>query len=382
MKFKVNKKEISKVVKEVARAVDSRISIDILKNILISIDDDSKQVIMVGKNAMFSIKSSLNTAEVMSPGKIAVRGDMFMSTLDSSRGEKITFETKEESGRAVVKTDAGGSYRIPIMNADMFPEVAKLESEKATISIGSSELATAISQAVSTSDSKSETRYAHGINMKSVGCDLVFTGTDARTGFSRAIIKQKEPLLPFDVFVPRESLGAVVSLLSSVDIPVTITIYDRFIIFKSSDMMISSQLYDLKYPNVESRILRDEQVNSEFEVDKDDFIASLKGIINIASKDSHIGSKVTITVKQDGNMVLGIETDSASAEEVVGVSIKKTDKDFSIEIDGAYLVRCLSSFDSGKILVKYGCVSSAGVIKMTPSTSDLVMATVIGTNKN
>ena len=351
MKFKGDKKQFLQALKEVSKAVDSKSSIDILKNVLVTALEGSGIVELTGYNYTICIQTGF-PATIVESGKITVRADMLLSTLDLSRGDSFVFGLKDGDTRAKLKTDSG-NYQIHVVDCDMYPDVSRSKQVKSKFSVSSSDLARVFKQAVASCDTKDTREFMHGVHVSAKDNEIYFTGASWK-GTTIAFIKFPEPVDEFQFIVMKDTISNLLSSLpSAADLPVFVALYDNAVAFDFSGTSITSRLLNLNYPDVRKRIVSEEVACCGFDVGVNDLMSAAKSIVNISGKDKSIGTKIKLTLTEEDSLIVSTQIDVASGEERVNVFNKTKPCACEAVLDGSVLMSFLSVFDSSTVRFRY-----------------------------
>ena len=125
MEFKVNSKELEKLLSKIIPAVPTRTSMPILENFLFEVKDG--QLTIYATDLEISLKSSLNIVADENI-KIVVPARLLNDVVRSLKDTTIHFKLLANKKINIV-TDVG-KYTISYLDADEFPEIPSVEADK------------------------------------------------------------------------------------------------------------------------------------------------------------------------------------------------------------------------------------------------------------
>lgn len=350
MKFTASKKNALPILKEVNKAVDSKSTTHILRNILFVAEEDVVKV--VGYNNLISIEGSFK-AEVKEKGKLAILGDIFISAIELSNGDDFTLTLKAGESRADIKTGKG-QYKVAVMSAEDFPDLPSINKEGSIeITTTTGNIGRLIEKTIFASDVKDERVFVQGVNVKTDGNKICFSGVNSQL-MARTFIEEKNfDYGNFAVTIHKSVFEDLKGILPSADVPMVVKIDNKRIMFEFIDTRMIGRLLDINYPDktIDKKIKECSDFESYISINSAELLGAVKCILNISSKDLRRGDIVLQTM---GNtMMVKSETDMASGEETIEM-IEKVGKDFKCLINGLHLSKCLSSLDSESVKIKHG----------------------------
>jgi len=249
MEFKVNSKELEKLLTKIIPAVPTRTPMSILENFLFEIKDSSLTIIAT--DLEISMKSSINIV-ADSDISIVVPAKLTHDILKSLGDTTVNFEITDNN-KINLKTD-NGEYSISYLEADEYPEVPKFptgEDEINEVKINGLELKNAF-DTTSFAMSKEEMRPAMMGTLFEFDEDgLRFVATDGHR-LSNLLKKTVKTDIEEKYVVPEKAISVLQKILDEKDI--TMFMSNTHISFKLNDIELITRLIGQKYPEYRSVI--------------------------------------------------------------------------------------------------------------------------------
>ncbi len=249
MEFKVNSKELEKLLTKIIPAVPTRTPMSILENFLFEIKEGSLTIIAT--DLEISMKSSINIVSendisIVVPAKLTY--DIIKSLGDTT----VSFEITDNS-KINLKTD-NGEYSISYLSAEEYPEIPNFPTETDDIneiSINGLELKNAF-DTTSFAMSKEEMRPAMmGTLLEFEEDGLRFVATD---GHRLSNLQKKNIIAEIDdkYVVPEKAISVLQKILDEKEIKMFMS--NTHISFKLNDIELITRLIGQKYPEYRSVI--------------------------------------------------------------------------------------------------------------------------------
>lgn len=259
MEFKVNSKELEKVLTKIIPAVPTRTPMVILENFLFEIKDG--MLTIIATDLEISMKSSISIVatediSIIVPAKLTY--DVIKSLGDTSVNFEIT-----DNHKINIKTDSG-EYSISYLEAEEYPEIPSFptnEDDIKEIKMNGLELKNAF-DTTSFAMSKEEMRPAMmGTLLEFEEDGLRFVATDGHR-LSNLLKKTIKPEIDIEekYVVPEKAISVLQKILDNKDINVYIS--KTHISFKLDDIELITRLIGQKYPEYRSVI----PLENEFEL--------------------------------------------------------------------------------------------------------------------
>jgi len=259
MEFKVNSKELEKLLTKIIPAVPTRTPMPILENFLFEIKDN--QLTIIATDLEISMKSSLNIIadqdiSIVVPAKLT--HEVLKSLSDTTVNFIIT-----DNKKINIITDSG-EYSISYLNGEEYPEiptVPKEEDDIKEILINGYDLKNAF-DITSFAMSKEEMRPAMmGTLLEFEEDGLRFVATDGHR-LANLLKKTIKPEIKIEekYVIPEKAISVLQKILDEKDVKLYIS--NTHISFKLNDIELITRLIGQKYPEYRSVI----PLENEFEL--------------------------------------------------------------------------------------------------------------------
>ncbi|GBD91737.1 DNA polymerase III subunit beta [bacterium BMS3Abin04] len=259
MEFKVNSKELEKILARVFPAVPSRTPMPILENFLFDISNGSLTI--YATDLEISLKSSLNIVTEENT-KILLPAKLLYDVVRSLKDTTLNFEILP-NGRINLTTEHG-QYSLSYLDSEDFPDIPSFPDKSNDgedineISIGGSDLKYALEKS-SFALSKEEMRPAM------MGALFDFSGEGFRIvatdGHRLVDFLRKDISVDFNeqYIVPEKAITVLLKLLDERDVKVYLS--KTHISFSLNDIELISRLIKHKYPDYKSVIPLENEFN-------------------------------------------------------------------------------------------------------------------------
>ncbi len=342
MEFKVNSKELEKLLTKIIPAVPTRTPMPILENFLFEIKDGLLTI--YATDLEISLKSSINivTEENMN---IVVPAKLLFDVVKSFGDTTINFDIAE-NGRLNLKTD-NGQYTLSYLDSDEYPEIPsfpdKIEDDSlAEISINGMELKNAFER-TSFAMSKEEMRPAMMGTLFEFSEDgLRFVATDGHR-LVNLLNKKIQSGIEDQYIVPEKAISVLQKVLDEKDVKLYLS--KTHISFKLNDIELITRLIGQKYPDYRSVI----PLENEFEmkIKTKEIHDTIKRMM-LFSTSSTRRVKFSIT---KSNLEISAEDLDIGASGKENISCDFKGEDLDIGFNSAYVNDILGHLSSEKEIV-------------------------------
>jgi len=367
MEFKVNSKELEKLLSKIIPAVPTRTPMPILENFLFEVKDG--QLTIYATDLEISLKSSLNIVADENI-KMVVPARLLNDVVRSLKETTIHF--KLMSNKKINMVTDTGKYTISYLDADEFPEIPSVEADKNAkdinqVSINGTDLRLAFEKSAFAM-SKEEMRPAMmGTLFEFTDDGLRFVATD---GHRLVNILNKNVKAAFNqqYVVPERAVSVLMKVLDEKDVKINLT--KTYVSFKLNDMELITRLIAQKYPDYASVI----PLENEFlmKVNTTDIHDSIKRMMLFSTTSTR---RVKFSIKNDSLEISAEDLDiGASGEEKVICEYKGDE--IEIGFNSAYVNDILSHMGSEEeIIFKLHSATKAVIIEpvQKKENQDLMM---------
>ena len=257
MEIEVTQEKLSKALNNVSRIAVGRVTLPVLNNVLIRVDN--KKVSLITTNLDMAVVDYLPVSDSRDgvttvPARLLAE---FVSNLP--RGEKIKITAE---GTKVTINAGKYSSTINGSPADDFPELPEINEETAVVfKVGADEFKNGI-QSVSVASSNDLSRPAlTGIYFNTFDKTLAIAATDGYRLAVRKLIKNVQSEIK--VIVPATTLQEVLRAMSDNTEEVEISFNEDLVRFRLGEVEIISKLIDASFPDYQRLIPKDNDIKLE-----------------------------------------------------------------------------------------------------------------------
>ncbi len=358
MEFKVNSKELEKLLSKIIPAVPSRTPMPILENFLFEVKDGLLTV--YATDLEISLKSSLKIAAEENL-KILLPAKLLYDVVKSLKDTTIRFDI-QSSGKANLNTDHG-KYNLSYLDTEEYPDIPDfpgedLEKEDLNeISMNGTDLRFAFEKS-SFAVSKEEMRPAMmGTLFEFTDEGLRFVATD---GHRLVNLLNKNIKLDVEVryILPERATSVLLKILDEKDVKIFLS--KTHMSFKLNEYELISRLIKQKYPDYSSVI----PLENEFamEVNTKEIHDAIKRMMLFSTSNTR---RVKFSISED-NLEISAEDLDLGASGTENITCKYTGDPIEIGFNSAYVNDVLShlSFEE-KIVFKLHSATKAVIILPT-----------------
>jgi len=356
MEFKVNSKELEKLLNKIIPAVPTRTPMPILENLLFEVKDGSLTI--YATDLEISLKSSINivTEENI---KIVVPAKLLYDVVRSLGDTSITFEATK-SGKINIVTE-NGKYTLSYLDPEEYPEIPSFPPENADsekidqFTMSGLELKYAFEK-TSFAMSKEEMRPAMmGTLLELTDDGLRFVTTDGHRLVN--LLKKNVSITIRDQFiVPERAVSVLLKILDEKDVSVYLS--KTHVSFTLDDMELITRLIGQKYPDYNSVI----PFENEFmlKVNTKELHDAIKRMMLFSSSNTR---RVKFSIKENSLEISAEDLDlGASGEEKIHCEYKGDQ--IEIGFNSAYVNDILSHMVSEKeIILKLHSPTKAVIVE-------------------
>ncbi len=367
MEFKVNSKELEKLLGKIIPAVPTRTPMPILENFLFEVKDGLLTI--YATDLEISLKSSLSIAtednvKLVVPARLL--NDIVRSLSDTTIHFKLTSNKKIN-----LITDTG-KYVISYLDPDEFPDIPSVTEDKNVkdineVVINGVELRQAFEK-TSFAMSKEEMRPAMmGTLFEFTDDGLRFVTTDGHR-LVNMLKKNIKANFNQQYVVPERAVSVLLKILDEKDVKIYLT--KSYISFKLNDIELITRLIAQKYPDYTSVI----PMENEFalKINTKDIHNSIKRMMLFSTSTTR---RVKFSIKKESLEISAEDLDiGASGEEKV--VCEYSGDDLEIGFNSAYVNDVLNHLsDNEEIIFKLHSPTKAVIIEpvVKKENQDLMM---------
>lgn len=363
MEFKVNSKELEKLLSKIIPAVPNRTPMPILENFLFEVKDG--QLTIYATDLEISLKSSLNIVAEENI-KIVVPARLLNDVVRSLKDTTIHFKLMANKKINII-TDMG-KYTISYLDADEFPEIPSVELDKNAkdineVIINGMELRHAFEKCAFAM-SKEEMRPAMmGALFEFTDDGLRLVTTDGHR-LVNMLNKNIKAAFNMQYVVPERAVTVLSKILDEKDVKIHLT--KTYVSFKLNDIELITRLIAQKYPDYSSVI----PLENEFQmkVNTKEIHESIKRMMLFSTSSTR---RVKFSINKDALEISAEDLDiGASGEEKVVCEYQGDD--LEIGFNSAYVNDVLSHLTTEEnIIFKLHSSTKAVVIEPVQKKENL-----------
>ena len=332
MEFKVNSKELEKLLTKIIPAVPSRTPMPILENFLFEVKDG--RLTIYATDLEISLKSSLN---IVSNENISlvVPAKLLYDVVRTLKETSIHFKTMP-NGKLNLTTD-NGKYTLSYLDPEEYPEIPSIsagsEEDINQVTISGTDLKRALEK-TSFAMSKEEMRPAMMgtlFDFEEEGLRLVATDGHRLVNLLMSNIKNQ---MDDQYVIPEKAISVLIKILDEKDVKVYLS--KTHVSFILSDIELITRLIAQKYPDYASVI----PLENEFRMNlkTKDLLEAIKRMMLFSTSSTR---RVKFSVKKDSLEISAEDLDiGASGEEKVVCEYQGDD--IEIGFNSAYVNDVLS----------------------------------------
>jgi len=343
MEFKVNSKELEKLLSKIIPAVPTRTPMPILENFLFEIKDG--QLTVYATDLEISLKSSLKIVSEENI-KLLLPAKLLYDIIKSLSETTIRFEILS-SGKVNLSTDQG-KYNLSYLDHEEFPEIPNFPNEAVDkeelneITINGSDLRFAFEK-TSFAMSKEEMRPAMmGTLFEFTEDGLRFVTTDGHR-LVNLMNKKVKAGITTQYVLPERAVSVLLKILDEKDVKIYLS--KSHMSFKLNEYELISRLIKQKYPDYSSVI----PLENEFELEID-----TKEIHNVIKRMMLFSTSNTRRVKfsiKENNLEVSAEDLDLGASGTENIMCKYKGEPLEIGFNSSYVNDVLSHLGSEKNII-------------------------------
>lgn len=360
MRLSCLQENLARGLSTVQRAVNTRTTLPITQNVLIS--TDQSQLKLSATNLEIAITTWLG-AQVEEEGSITIPARLLTEFVASLPSERIDIEsTAQPKGLAL--QCASFEAHINGTDAEDFPPIPNVDSGVVG-KIDPKVLRDAITHVAFAAATEDSRPVLTGVKVEITGDDFTFAAAD---GFRLAVYKGKlAEALPEEInfIIPSKAMQEVSRAIASQEdlVEFTVTPNKSQALFKLNNVEIVSQLIQGTFPNYSQLI--PQSYGTRAVVGLDDFLRATRTASIFAKDGSGI---VRLQMSGGDNGSTGRLRISSRAEELGDnqgeISAQVEGDDSKIAFNAKYLSEVLDVLGSGEVALETTSPSSPGVLKL------------------
>lgn len=365
MKFVCAQSELSNQLSLVSKAVPSRPNRPVLGNVLMSVDEATQQVTLVGFDEAMGIQTSFS-AQVEEGGVLTLPAKLLVDIVSRLPAEDIVVD-EDANEPTVTLTCSAGQYQVRGLSAEDYPSLPTPEGGE-TAALPADALLDGLRGSLFATSSDETKQVLTGVHLTAETELLEFAATD---GHRLAVVQTADtqsdeedgapPQLTVNVTVPARALRELERMLQGYgsNAPITLHLDPTQVMFELGHQRLTTRLLEGQYPNY--RQLIPKQFVRQMTIDRRQLIASLERIAVLAGQKNDIVKLTLDSIQQ--TLTLSVEAQEVgSGRESLPAQI--TGDDLEIAFNVRYLLDGLKAFPSNEVQMQ--CNSSTSPSILTP----------------
>ncbi|MBW3569339.1 DNA polymerase III subunit beta [Candidatus Parcubacteria bacterium] len=345
MKLQATQENLSRALNSVARVASSRSTLPILSNVLVKTVDNRLCVAATDLN--IAITHYIGT-KISDSGAITVPARLMQDFVASLPPGVIDLTL--EGTKLNIKTDRHDST-INGTSAEDFPIMPKIK-KGTSWSVVSKDLKKALTQTAIAASHDEARPVLTGVNFHTENNHLYAVATDGYRLAEKQAAKLKEEI---SITVPASAINDLLRVIDDSDEEIQIINDDQQILFKGSDIELTTRLIDGSYPDYKKLI--PEQFGVQAETGKKELIDTVKTSSLFARESA-------------GSVVLEVEENNVNVRSIASqlgkntaASKAKTKGTGQITLNARYMIDALGATDSEKVFIGFNGKLEPLVIK-------------------
>ena len=336
MKIKVTQDKLSKALNNVSRIAIGKVTLPILNNVLIRVDN--KKVSLITTNLDMAVVdflpvSSSEDGVVTVPAKLLAE---FVSNLP--KGEAVEISSDDTK-----VTISAGKYSSTINGsiADDFPELPEINEDTAvTYKIGTDEVKASVAQVIIASSNDLTRPALTGVYFNTDGGCLAIAATDGyRLAEKKLIDKVKSEV---KAIVPASSLQEVLRSINDDVEEIEISFNEDLVRFRLGEVEVVSKLIDASFPDYQKLIPKDCNIKVSLKREELSRVTKLAALF----ARSVGGAIICETVTPDIFSVKSIANEFGENDSQIETSVEQAGK---INLNSRFLLDALNALEEPEI---------------------------------
>lgn len=360
MIFSCEKQDLLNAVSTVMKAAATKSSVPVLEGILLSTDDNS--LVLTANDLSMGIECKI-PAEVKVNGSVVASDAKIFAEIVRKLPDDIIYFEVSENLNTVIKCQKS-VYNIIGLNPAEFPELPDIK-EKTKITIDGKLLKSMLRQTAYAISTRPEKPVLTGALFNVENGYLTVVALD---GFRMALRKEQvEAENPEKFIIQGKTLHDLIRILKDEEVPVTIKVTDKYVLFEYENTKIISRLIEGEYFNYKSIIPNDFKIKTTAYLS--DIISCVERTDPIVSVDV-LKNPVRIKIKND---TLSIDCITSTGKVHDVIEIEDSGGELEIGFNQKYLLDALSSCECDRITLEFNGSLNPCIIKPVSGDSFLFM---------
>jgi len=353
MDFVISSSQLLSHLQIVSRVVNTKNSLPILDNVLMSIEDGILKI--TASDLESTITTTLPLENYSGNGVIATDTKKILDVLKEFPEQPLTFNINTDDKRIDI-TSQNGKYTLVGVDGSDFPQATQLKSDKTiSISISPDILYGGITSAIFATGDDELRPIMNGIFIELQESGINFVATDAHklVKYTRKEVKAQTES---SFILPKKPANILKTILPKASDDVVLEFDEKNAVFTFGSIRMVCRLLEGVYPNYNSVIPRENP--NKLVVDRVELYNSLRRIGMFASQSSNL-----VGLKINGNTLEISAQDmdfSISGKEVINCQYEGDDMEIGFKSN--FLGEILSNISTPEVTIELSDPTRAGII--------------------
>ena len=358
MKFDIERNLLFKSLSRAQSIVQSKTTIPILSNVLITADEESGTIKIRTTDLDIEFMEELQ-ATIIQAGALTVTASLLFDIVRKlPGGSLINFDYKSANSRLEVRSGRS-DFTLATLPKEDFPKVISAEYDT-SFSMEAQALRPLFEKSKFAMSTEETRYYLNGVYMHiaegSQGNVLRCVATD---GHRLALVDSDPPNKSVDmpgVIIPRKAVTELGKLLSDIDTEITVSVSNSFTCFSAERFSLTARVVEGTFPDY-NHVIPDGN-KRRMEVNSKDFATAVDLVATVCDDNS---KAITLNIGSDR---LGLSMKSPESD--IGeeqLSVAYTDEDLSIGFNARYLFDIATQVDQQNVVFYFNTPDEPALIR-------------------
>lgn len=353
MDFVISSSQLLSHLQIVSRVVNSKNSLPILDNVLMSVEDGMLKI--TASDLESTITTTLPLENYSGDGVIATDTKKILDVLKEFPEQPLTFNINTDDKRIDI-TSQNGKYTLVGVDGSDFPQASQLKADKTiSISVSPDILYGGITSAIFATGDDELRPIMNGIFIELQESGINFVATDAHK-LVRYTRKEVKAETESSFILPKKPANILKTILPKASDDVVLEFDEKNAVFTFGSIRLVCRLLEGVYPNYNSVIPRENP--NKLVVDRVELYNSLRRIGMFASQSSNL-----VGLKINGNTLEISAQDmdfSISGKEVINCQYEGDEMEIGFKSN--FLGEILSNISTPEVTIELSDPTRAGII--------------------
>ncbi|MBQ1605511.1 MAG: DNA polymerase III subunit beta [Bacteroidales bacterium] len=353
MDFVISSSQLLSHLQIVSRVVNSKNSLPILDNVLMSVEDGILKI--TASDLESTITTTLPLENYSGDGVIATDTKKILDVLKEFPEQPLTFNINTDDKRIDI-TSQNGKYTLVGVDGSDFPQASQLKADKTiSISVSPDILYGGITSAIFATGDDELRPIMNGIFIELQESGINFVATDAHK-LVRYTRKEVKAETESSFILPKKPANILKTILPKASDDVVLEFDEKNAVFTFGSIRLVCRLLEGVYPNYNSVIPRENP--NKLVVDRVELYNSLRRIGMFASQSSNL-----VGLKINGNTLEISAQDmdfSISGKEVINCQYEGDEMEIGFKSN--FLGEILSNISTPEVTIELSDPTRAGII--------------------